>query len=88
MLRLKVVTKTGDSRDFNTKPLACLRGIFPGVINEDNCVIVDDHRRSFVLDADQGIHVTPFHANDESLSNDREFRDLATYLLMIKVRAY
>ena len=85
MLRLKVITKTGEGRDFNTKPLSVLRGLFPDVITEENTVIVDDHRRSFVLDADLGIHVTPFHASKETLSNDREFRDLAQYMLMIKV---
>lgn len=86
MLRLRVRTIDGLGRDFNAKPLSVLHGLFPTVVTPHNTLIVDDHRRSFVLDSERGIHVTPYHATAEMRANDREFALLQRYLLAIKVR--
>lgn len=57
MIRIKI-RRHGVVKEFNTKPLGVLFGKWPAVFNPDNTVIVDDHRRSFVLNAANGIHVT------------------------------
>lgn len=49
-------------KEFNTKPLTVLYGIFPQILNENNTLIVDDHLRSFVMNPMNGIHVRSFHA--------------------------
>jgi hypothetical protein len=67
-------------REFNTKPLQVLFSIFPS-LNRSNTVIVDDHRRSFVLNPEGGIHVTPFSC--KQCDTDREFELLARYLLAL-----
>ena len=68
MLRLQVRTTAGGAgrRDFNTKPLAVLAGLFPGIVASHNTLIVDDHRRSFVLDSERGLHVTPYHSTPDA----------------------
>ena len=57
MIRIKI-RRHGVVKEFNTKPLGVLFGKWPAVFNPDNTIIVDDHRRSFVLNAANGIHVT------------------------------
>lgn len=58
MVRVKLRRHGGQVKEFNTKPLSVMWGKWPKETNADNTVIVDDHRRSFLLNAPNGIHVT------------------------------
>jgi len=82
MIRISVQKEAGGAtKSFNTKPLSVLYGIWPEM-KPESTLMCDDHRRSFFLNAANGIHVSGYRS--DAVGTDRELLLLTQYLLAVK----
>jgi len=56
---------------FDCKPLAFLWGKFPEFYNEDNTIMLDDLRRNFVYNKQNGLVIRPFKNAHRTRDTDR-----------------
>mmetsp|Transcript_19420 Transcript_19420/g.54299 ORF Transcript_19420/g.54299 Transcript_19420/m.54299 type:complete len:341 (+) Transcript_19420:134-1156(+) len=68
---------------FNCKPLAFIWEKFPEFYNEHNTVMLDDLRRNYVMNKQQGLVIRPFKRAHLNRHKDKELKYLATYLTMV-----
>jgi ubiquitin-like domain-containing CTD phosphatase 1 len=68
---------------FDCKPLAVLWARFPGVYTPANTIMLDDLRRNYVLNPQNGLVIRPFKRATTRGKGDRELLKLRAYLLKI-----
>lgn len=68
---------------FDCKPLAVLWNRYGSHYNHENTIMVDDLRRNYVLNPQNGLVIKPFKHAMTSGRNDRELLKLKAYLLKI-----
>lgn len=71
---------------YDCKPLQVLWARFPGVYRPDNTVMLDDLRRNFVLNPQNGLVIRPFRHCHTRGRGDRELVGLADYLELAGAR--
>ena len=70
-------------RHFDCKPLPLLWARFPGIYTEDNTIMLDDLRRNFVFNRQNGLVIRPFKRAHLTRDTDKELLHLTDYLLAI-----
>lgn len=65
---------------FNCKPLAFIWAKFPDFYNEDNTVMLDDLRRNFVMNKQNGLVIRPYRHAHRNKDRDKELLYLQRYL--------
>lgn len=68
---------------FDCKPLQFLWAKFPEHYNESNTIMIDDLRRNYVLNKQQGLVIRPFKRAHRTRHTDRELLQLSVYLKKI-----
>lgn len=68
---------------FNCKPLEFVWEQFPGVYTPENTIMMDDLRRNYVLNPQNGLVIRPFRKSHLTRETDRELLGLREYLLKI-----
>jgi len=71
---------------YDCKPLQVLWAAFPGVYTPANTVMLDDLRRNFVLNPQNGLTIRPFRHCHTRGKDDRELYGLADYLELVAAR--
>ncbi|GMH45984.1 hypothetical protein BSKO_13948 [Bryopsis sp. KO-2023] len=71
---------------FDCKPLAFLWAKFPDFYNESNTVMLDDLRRNFIMNRQNGLVIRPFAKSHRTRHTDRELLRLKRYLTFIGTR--
>jgi ubiquitin-like domain-containing CTD phosphatase 1 len=72
---------------FDCKPLQVLWARFPGIYTPENTVMLDDLRRNFVLNPQNGLTIRPFRHCHTRGRDDQELVGLADYLELVGARA-
>jgi ubiquitin-like domain-containing CTD phosphatase 1 len=65
------------------KPLAVIWGKFPQYYNAKNTIMVDDLRRNFLMNPENGLKIRPFCHAQLARETDKELLYLKEYLLLI-----
>jgi len=68
---------------FDCKPLAFIWAKFPDQYTEKNTVMLDDLRRNYVLNRQNGLVIRPFRKTHVNRDSDRELLHLSHYLVLI-----
>ena len=68
---------------FECKPLAFLWGKFPDFYKPDNTIMIDDLRRNFIYNKQNGLVIKPFKHAHRTKDTDKELLHLRIYLLKI-----
>mmetsp|Transcript_34379 Transcript_34379/g.61978 ORF Transcript_34379/g.61978 Transcript_34379/m.61978 type:complete len:370 (-) Transcript_34379:798-1907(-) len=68
---------------FNCKPLSFIWSKFPTFYNSANTVMIDDLRRNYILNPQQGLVIRPFKKAHLTRDHDRELVGLANYFTAI-----
>ena len=68
---------------FDCKPLAFLWEKLPQFYNADNTVMIDDLRRNFIHNKQNGLVIKPFRHAHRTRGTDKELLYLKIYLLKI-----
>mmetsp|Transcript_23572 Transcript_23572/g.56360 ORF Transcript_23572/g.56360 Transcript_23572/m.56360 type:complete len:138 (+) Transcript_23572:820-1233(+) len=68
---------------FDCKPLAFIWEKFPGLYHEGNTVMLDDLRRNYVMNKQNGLVIRPFRKAHVNRGSDRELLHLRDYLTSI-----
>jgi len=71
---------------YDCKPLQVLWAKFPGVYTPGNTVMLDDLRRNFVLNPQNGLTIRPFRHCHTRGQGDKELVGLADYLELVGAR--
>lgn len=67
----------------STKPLAVLWGKFPELYSSKNSILIDDLRRNFLMNPQNGLKIRPYQRALENRAYDRELLKISDYLLAI-----
>ncbi|XP_075919872.1 ubiquitin-like domain-containing CTD phosphatase 1 isoform X3 [Petromyzon marinus] len=65
------------------KPLGVIWGKFPDVYGPGNTIMLDDIRRNFLMNPQNGLKIKPFMKAHVTRESDRELVKLSKYLLKI-----
>jgi ubiquitin-like domain-containing CTD phosphatase 1 len=68
---------------FDCKPLQIIWRKFDALYNESNTVMLDDLRRNYVMNKQNGLVIRPFQKASKTRATDRELVRLKYYLCMI-----
>ncbi|KAF8065667.1 ublcp1 [Scenedesmus sp. PABB004] len=68
---------------FDCKPLAFIWAKFPEHYNEGNTVMLDDLRRNFIMNRQNGLVIRPYKRAHLTRGSDRELLLLARYLTLV-----
>ncbi|KAL6779516.1 hypothetical protein ACKKBG_A12610 [Auxenochlorella protothecoides x Auxenochlorella symbiontica] len=68
---------------FDCKPLEFVWQKFPGVYTPENTIMMDDLRRNYILNPQNGLVIRPFRKSHRSRDTDRELLFLGAYLQKI-----
>ncbi|KDD74589.1 hypothetical protein H632_c1203p1 [Helicosporidium sp. ATCC 50920] len=68
---------------FDCKPLAYVWAKFPGVYTPDNTIMMDDLRRNYVLNPQNGLVIRAYRHSHRNRDRDHELQYLTEYLLHI-----
>lgn len=68
---------------FDCKPLAFIWAKFPEFYNEHNTIMMDDLRRNYVLNKQQGLVIRPYKRAHTNRHTDKELLHLSRYLVKI-----
>ncbi|KAI8474471.1 MAG: MGC81798 protein-like protein [Monoraphidium minutum] len=68
---------------FDCKPLGFIWAKFPDYYNEGNTVMLDDLRRNFVMNKQQGLVIRPFKRAHTNREKDKELLYLSHYLCLV-----
>jgi len=68
---------------FDCKPLAFLWAKFPGQYTEANTVMLDDLRRNYVLNKQNGLVIRPYRKAHVNRATDEELLHLTAYLTLV-----
>jgi len=79
-----ITVYTEDRGVFETKPLPVIWGKYPEFYNKTNSIIVDDLRRNFVMNPENGLRIEAFRNAPLEGHKDDELYYLTQYLLLIK----
>lgn len=71
---------------FDCKPLAFLWAKFPAFYNETNTIMLDDLRRNFIMNPQNGLVIRPYSKSHRNCHTDRELARLKRYLTLIGSR--
>ena len=71
------------SATFDCKPLAVLWHRFKDFYHPSTTIMLDDLRRNFILNKQQGLVIKPFRNATTSGRDDREFRRLKEYFTIL-----
>lgn len=66
-----------------TKPLGVIWGKFPEHYNKENSIIIDDLRRNFIMNPQNGLKIRPFREAHLNRGKDKELKGLSKYLEQI-----
>uniref|UniRef100_A0A7S1SVM3 protein-serine/threonine phosphatase n=1 Tax=Tetraselmis chuii TaxID=63592 RepID=A0A7S1SVM3_9CHLO len=68
---------------FDCKPLSFIWAKFPSQYTESNTVMLDDLRRNYVLNTQQGLVIRPFRKAHLKRDTDKELLHLSAYLTLV-----
>ncbi|XP_054803059.1 ubiquitin-like domain-containing CTD phosphatase [Prosopis cineraria] len=81
---LAMITVQSTSRGvFDCKPLGLIWAHFPEFYNATNTIMLDDLRRNFVMNPQNGLTIRPFRKAHANRDSDQELLKLTQYLMAI-----